>query len=258
MKSRKPAISPAIKVETKFGYVKDLPKHVHPLVCYYEYWRHSLEHIELVEACREAGVFEEGYKGNGLKQSLMQKVARHPDVFPGYILMLIVKSAGFPEKPFKGAALTGYEESVFSVKGAVGAIPWRAVLALRKHFMTSGRSELEFFEHSNISADFRALSFDWRYTNAELRASFRALLERIRPPQFPEPKRAGQNGRLFCSGVMVKLNQLAAYRVEQAGFDYERGRKLTLHPYTPEGWKKAVRSAQVRIDNITKCPIFST
>lgn len=255
MKSRKTAISPAIKAETNFGYVKDLPKHVHPLVCYYEYWRHSPEHIELVEACREAGVFEEGCKGNGLKQSLQLKIARYPDVFPISALLVIVKSAGFPEKPFRGAALTGYEESIFSVKGAVGAIPWRAVLALRRNFMMSGMSELEFFELSNITGDFRALSFDWRYTNAELEASFRVLVERIRPPQFPEPKKAGQNGRLFCSGVMVKLNQLAAYRVEQAGFDYERGRKLTTY-VDIKGWKQGVSSAKFRIDNITKRPIF--
>ena len=106
-----------------------------------------------------------------------------------------------------------------------------------------------------INPSFYLLTMDWTYSKEEISDA----IEKHRPPEFPNPKRAGRGGRVLGSGVIDKFNQLAAYRLNLEGFDVERGGKLLLNPLeSPEGWEKAVRSAKDRIENITKRSLFST
>ena len=102
-----------------------------------------------------------------------------------------------------------------------------------------------------------AISIPWNYRNDELTEFFRELIPRLRPPEFPEPKKAGRKGRSSGLGAIDMLNQLAAVRLHRAGFNFDQASRFT--PYSSrKGWDKAVRAAEERINNMTTRPFFGS
>ena len=137
-------------------------------------------------------------------------------------------------------------------------IPWKAILELLRQRKEQGVSETEFFENwKKRGKTLNAISIPWNYRNDELTEFFRELIPRLRPPEFPEPKKAGRKGRSSGLGSIDMLNQLAAFRLHRARFNFDQASRFT--PYlSSKGWDKAVRAAEERINNMTTRPFFSS
>ena len=222
-------------------------------MAFYEYWRESADHKEIVMACRKARVFEPGYKGGGLRQEMQLRIARRPDIFPISVIMLLAKCDGFPELASREVKLCARGFSLAMEQ--VGVIPWRAVIASREARKMEGCSEDEFFEEQFRGTTLHAFSIPWRYTDVELANMFLKLIPRLRPPEFPEPRKAGRKGRYTGSGVVDMLRQLAALRLQRAGVDFEGAKEFKLYG-SAEGWKKALRTARERISSLRIRPLF--
>ena len=261
MKPTRKEIPPEIRAEADFGYVNELPQHLHQLVCFYEYWRESEEHRSLINFCRTFKVFTPEWKQQGINGSEFKKIADMSDIFPiSMVLRITTRCAGFPAKPFNNC---GYEDQTgytSAPRRGVSESAWRLILALREIFENGGSSGLnggflEFLEAPSLDKHLWPISIDWGYTNDELASSFRQLIERIRPKQFPEPKKAGREGRSTGAGITDKLNHLGAFRLDRAGFSFDEASRLTIYS-SERGWLNAIRMAKTRIANLATHTLF--
>ena len=261
MKPTRKEIPPEIRAETDFGYVKKLPQHLHQLVCFYEYWRESEEHISLINFCRTFKVFTPDWKGRGSAGSELKKIVEMSDIFPTSMLLGITLCAGFPAKTFKDSGYKDQTGYTSAPRRGVSESSWRLLLSLREMFEEKGSAKfggldhLGFLEQPSFDQHLWPISIDWRYTNDELASSFRQLVERVRPKQFPEPKKAGRAGRSTGAGTFDKLNQLGAFRLDRAGFSFDDGSRLTEYR-SEKGWSNGIRTAKDRIANLATHTLF--
>jgi len=253
-----------LKADTDFRYLSDLSPKQRRVAAFYEYARESVELREIVSAMQQARIFESkdwDASTAGLRPTLAELLR----ILPLHHLLILYDCRRFPEKPFRDARrdLAPKYFNSFGVE-SVGAIPWQALVSLRSA-ASQWFSELEYWTKFLGSCDARgrtlnAISISWNYTNPELTKSFAALLPRIRPQEFPEPRKAGRKGRRPSSGTTDILNQLIAFRLRRAGlsFDQARGYAPGLTVYTSErGWNKAAAAAENRIKHILLPPLFS-
>ena len=248
-----------LKADTDFGYVSELSEVIRRIAAYYEYARESEELKEIISAVRKAGMFRPGFTGD-IAPELLQRLSALSSVLPIDQLLVFQDCDGFPEKPFRDVRqnldiLKHYDS--FGVNH-VGTIPWRALILLRRTFTSAGLTELEYWTSWTSERQGRtlhAISIPWKYTNAELTQSFNRLIGKIRPAQFPEPKRAGRKGRSSGSGAIDMLHQLVAFRFNRAGLSLDQARQFTIY-LSKRGWVKAIRAAEERITHMTLRPFF--
>lgn len=98
MKPKKKRITPEIRAEIDFDYLKGLPQHLHQTVCFYEYWRESPQHKSLITFCRVFKVFTPEWKAQGSAGSEFRKLMDMADIFPIPMVQRITQCAGFPER----------------------------------------------------------------------------------------------------------------------------------------------------------------
>ncbi len=255
MKPTRKEITPEIRAESDFGYVKELPQHLHQLVCFYEYWRESEEHRSLINFCRTFKVFTPEWDGQGLASSEFRKITDLGDIFPIPILQRIASCPGFPMKPFKDSGykdLTGYTSAP---RLGVAESSWGLILSMREKFEKESQDCLEVLEAPSQDQDLRPIVINWTYTNDELASSFRQLVEKWRPKQFPEPRKAGRSGRSTGAGTLDKLKHLAAFRLDRAGFSFDDASPLKLY-LSEKGWSKGIHMAKTRIAKIATRTLF--
>jgi hypothetical protein len=249
--------------DTDFKYVPLLAESLRRVAAYYEYARESAELIEVVTALRKSRIFETGGENCAINPELMRRIAAGREMYPIEALYILTECDDFPRKPFYDALQNGEvlkrPGKTLGVSGPV-ELPWKVVLSLRNHLTRQGFSETQFFDlHSRGVSTLHAISIPWNYTDQELADFFRKLIPRLRPPGSLEPKKAGRRGRSCASGAVDMLNQLGAFRLNRAGWKFDRACKITrkITPYISEnGWKKAVRAAEERINNMTKRAFF--
>ena len=250
-----------LEADTDFGYVPELPDSLKRLAAYYEYARESAELIDAVIELREAGTFNPGHKIRDVKPELTHKFTWKREIYSVAALCTLTKCDEFPEKPFRDALQNNWE-ALWRVDFSLGVsrpvdLPWDVFIKMRDHFSKTGLTEKQYLEAGRErGSTMHAISIPWSYTNDELAEFFRELIPRIRPREFPEPKKAGRRGRSSGSGAVDMLNQLAAFRLNRAGVDFNCGRKLTPCA-SGKGWTKAARAAEERISNMAKRPFFA-
>ncbi len=248
-----------LEADTNFSYVPALSDSLKRVAAFYEYARESAELIDAVVELREAGTFKPGCKKRDVKPELLRMLLREAEMFPKIALVILAESDDFPRKPFRDALQNS--EILKGGNFTLGIsppveLPWKTLILLRQNWTRWGLNESEFYEDlSRGSKTLHAILIDWNYTNEELAAFIRELIPRIRPSGAPEPKKAGRRGRRSGTGAVDMLNQLAAFRLNRAGIDFADSGKRTLY-VSRMGWAKAVRSAQERINNMTKRPFF--
>ena len=257
--NRSEADAKDLEADTNFSYVPALPDTLKRVAAFYEYARESPELIEAVVELRESGTFKPGGKKRDVKPELLHKVLREAEMFPIMALLILAESGDFPRKPFRDALQNSEILKCGNLTLGISPpveLPWKTLIMLRQNWTRWGLSESEFYEdNSRGSRTLHAISIDWGYTNEELAAFIRELIPRIRPSGSPEPKKAGRRGRRTGSGAVDMLNQLGAFRLNRAGVDFAGSGRRTLY-VSSKGWAKAVRSAQERINNMTKRPFF--
>lgn len=77
----------------------------------------------------------------------------------------------------------------------LGSFPWETIVELRDDFVRRGQSELEFYQAVPNQHTLTPVLIPRNLTDRELTKYFSDLLPRIRPPEFPEPSKAGRRGR---------------------------------------------------------------
>jgi len=250
-----------LRADTDFLYLRELPSVISRIAAFYEYARESAELKEIISATRKAGMFRAGFTAD-IPPELLQRLSALSSLLPIDQLLVLHDCNGFPEKAFRDVRqnleiLKHYDS--FGVNH-VGTIPWRVLILLRRTYTSAGLTELEYWTSWTSERQGRtlhAISIPWKYTNAELTQSFNRLIGKIRPAQFPEPKRAGRKGRSSGSGAIDMLHQLAAFRLNRAGFSFDRAGQFT--PYVSKrGWAKAIIAAEERIKHMTRCPFFGS
>jgi hypothetical protein len=260
MKSAPRKIPARLRANTDFSYVEQLPHATRRTAAIYEYWRHSDEHKEVIAAFRKAGVFKEEWDGKGLDPKLRQKCLRQPQIFDLEFIDLFCQDDAFPEKPFRDSGLKDLRQSWrtgIDVLDPFDSESWNALKGFRKVLARRGQSEMDVYGNQPPGTTVWVISINWRsYRDAELTDQFGKMIRGgLRPPEFPEPKKAGRGGRSAGSRALDMLRQLAAFRLLNAGFDFDSTSKLT-HYRSPKGWKNAVLKAEKRLGNMTKQPIF--
>jgi hypothetical protein len=233
------------------------------VAAFYEYARES-ELKKFVPAMRQAAIFESRERDArtaGLRQILIELLT----ILPLHHFRILYDCRGFPEKPFRDAR-HDLDPKCFNSFGVepVGATSWPALVSLRS-IASEWLSELEYWTKFWGSGDVRgstlnAISISWKYTNSELTKSFAALLCRIRPQEFPEPRQAGRKGRRSSSSATDILNQLIAFRLRRAGLSFDQARSYAPSlVYTSErGWNKAAAAAEDRIRHMLEWRLFSS
>lgn len=256
MKSPLPEIPAQLRADVDFGYVTALPDVRKRLAVFYEYWRESVRHRTFTLLFREAGVFKPGWEPEGAWPEFFQMLGRKPEIFPTDVLMLLAGCDGFPERPFSESGMKEIAPDWRMAMNGITDWPWESLIAMRDDLTARGRSEIDFYTKAQPPCrTLNALSIPWNYTNDELTAMFRQSLTKLRPREFPEPKKAGRRGRSAGAGSVDVLNQLAVFRLAKAGFDFNTGGKLTLFT-SGKGWKKAIIAAAKRIHNLSSHPLF--
>lgn len=204
---------------------------------------------------REAGAFKGGWNGGGVDREFMRKLAREAKIFNSAVIMILARCDGFPEKPFRDSGIREHDKAWRVGMDSVMAWPWESLIALRDNFTREGLTEMKFYENQPSGSTLHPISIPWSYTNEELATMFKALLPRLRPRELPEPKKAGRSGRALGTGCVDMLNQLAAFRLNREGFDFDCASKLTIYT-SAKGWRKGLLTAERRINQITELPLF--
>lgn len=260
-KSRSVTIPPALNGDIDFGYVRKLSASECRLAAYYEYARESDEIKAAVKELREKGAFIAGPK-TPVSRELQDKLFYHSDCFPIEVLFVLTRSTDFPERSFaiaianvENAKTLAHWDPYYAMRRPI-CMPWKTLLSLRNDHVNAGGDELEFFEKSSVRhSSVHALKISWEYTDRELATLFLSVLPQLRPRESPEPTKAGRKGRSAGRRVTDMFNQLAAWRLNEAGLDFDEAQCRT--PYTTrKGWLKAVKTADERIRNMTKRPFF--
>jgi hypothetical protein len=255
MKSAPRKIPARLRANTDFSYVEKLTDSMKRTAVFYEYWRESPEHRHVVMKLREAGAFKGGWNGGGVDREFMRKLAREAKIFNSDVIMILARCDGFPEKPFRDSGIREHDKAWRVGMDSVVAWPWESLIALRDNFTRQGLTEMKFYENQPSGSTLHPISIPWSYTNEELVAMFQDLIPRLRPPDLPEPSKAGRGGRSLGAGVSVRLKQLAAFRLHRAGLDYDGANGKASYD-SESAWKRAIRAAKNRIENMMKRPLF--
>src|SRR4051812_18996572 len=100
MKPKSPRVSEPVRENADFSYVAALPKEERRAVAFYEYWRESPTHIELVNHLRKVGAFQKDFNAQ-LDAATLDKMARRSQIFPINILQFLAECVDFPPKPYR-------------------------------------------------------------------------------------------------------------------------------------------------------------
>jgi hypothetical protein len=258
-------ISEGLKADTDFDYVRTLRDPEKRVAAYYEYARHSPEIVEMVKQIKRAGGLQLKLKGSvpvfnpAIPAEIAQLLIDQCDIYPAAEISILDQTEEFPHIPFRDArkGLKCLEHVDAFGQERPLKVPWNVVELLRSTVMRGGdgRSEFDYWCCGFRAKTLNAISIPWQYTDEEIAAFFRVLIPKLRPREYPEPKKAGRRGRSSGSRAIDLLNQLAACRFQRAGFEFTEIGKNT--PYTSsKGWNKAVTAAEDRIRNMTQRPFF--
>jgi hypothetical protein len=235
-------------------WAKQQAPHIHALAAWYEYARESEVLIKRVKALRRAKMFcSEGRNDEVIRKHCTQ----HLQIISLLQVRLLVCCKNFPTKPFIRAKLNSdtvpmLDNELFGTDGPV-ALPWTAYFGLRGIDMSEAYAKW----HLRIGRSIHPISIPWQHSNAELTRMFGPIIKRLRPKEFPEPRRAGRKGGGKSLGGLEFLEQLVAYRLSQHGISFDDPNWKKFHKYeSKRGYKDAALTAASRIRTLTKTPFF--
>jgi hypothetical protein len=243
-------------------YFKELEIQEQRAATFYEYARHSSTMTVLIAACRKEAVFSGGHANPDLLNQILKMTTS--DACPLGELLMLAESEGFPSQPFNVTAkyekLFGSATTSFGVP-PIASIPWQTVDMVRAEWRKTRQNEHELLSRQG----WLTYGFPWsQCTNQEVVAIFGQFVQNLRPRNIPEPSRAGRKGRSRTLGTGDMINQLSAYRLDYAGFNFSNGARLVAHSdgarvyRSEEGWRKAICAAKRRIDGMMNQPFFGS
>jgi len=254
MKKQSKRLSKRLRNEIDFEYVGELDEQEKRAATFYEYARHCNPLKEFVSELRQAGAFCKD-KAETSNLELLGRLNSKSRIWHNYQLYGLAVSNDFPKKPFKdNKAARGIfaSKSIYYGIEVMSRIPWPAVIG---GWVKNRNTEDALIDLRNWSgtSTLHAIAIPWRYSNEQLGKMFLELLRTLRPENLPEPNNVGRKGSYENLGVLDMLNQLAAYRLQQAGRNFDSDG----HIYTTEkGWDKAIGIAKDRIEGMADHPFF--
>lgn len=242
------------KDDVDFEWTKKEPAHVPAKAAWYEYARESKPLIERVMKLRRAKMFcSEGRNDKIIREHC----TRHLQIISLPQVRLLVCCEDFPIKPFIRAKWDSdtkpmLSDELFGTDGPV-AFPWTTYFGLKGIDMSETYAKW----HLRMGRSIHPISIPWNHTNAELIRMFGPIIKRLRPKEFPEPRRAGRKGGGKSLGGLELLQQLVAYRLSEGGVSFDDPKWAKFHIYeSPRGYKNAAKSATDRISSLTENPFF--
>jgi hypothetical protein len=240
-----------------FAWAKEEPPHVLAMAAWYEYARESEALIERVNALREAKMF---VSEDGDLEVIREHCHKHLAVISVQQIYILVCTQEFPSKPFSRVRRDGdmrftFKTGRFGTDGPV-ALPWGTFFSLKDGAMVD--SSVRYAQwHLRMGRSIHPISIPWHYTNAELTKMLGPIIKRLRPPEFPEPPRAGRKGRGKSLGGLDLLQQLVAHRLTEHNVTFDNPQWKQFHGYGSQlGFQLAAQRAAARINTITEIPFF--
>ena len=255
-KKQRSAISDKKRCVTYFNFLTKLLGQDARLACYYEYWRLSPDHIQMVQIFRDSD-------GAGpspcFPQEFLLKCTRNSQIYPVDILLALSLCIDFPKKHITKSSLRKVIWTQSRQTPGVGVMPWAVFLAMFDHLLPRIPGDCQTYEVRHRHTGWFAIGLDWELTNAQLVESFKRLVkDRIRPVDRPEPSKGGRRSLKGGSAASDMLAQLCALRFHEAGIERReiKEKEIKDRYSQDEGWNQAIKEAQKRISNLTTVPLF--
>jgi hypothetical protein len=237
-----------VRQEVDFAYAKFLPLHLRRFVAFYEYARESPQACALVQQLQELAFERRDFKR-------YYKLLKQSEPLASTELHWLIPMKGFPGDPIKNTihCYKGTDDALrwFGVGSALACLEWKHFAKMQRQLSTASpipASEGGAFWNSSGAGDVYALKIPWKNcTNDELTGLFKELIRDLRPPHFPEPKRAGRGGRVSNPSVTDFLKHLRAYRLNKRGYAFEDASRVFGLYGSKKGWKTGIRLATDRI-----------